>query len=61
MEKKLAISRKLASEMEYLEGEIQRQLSLNAVELTNNINRSNYAQTLSALLYIATNLMGVRT
>ena len=57
---KLGISRRIASEMEFLEGEIQRQLSINAIALTNKIKRSNYGQTIMALLYIMINIMGVR-
>lgn len=60
MENKLAISRRIASEMKFLEGEIQRQLSINAIALTNKIKRSNYGQTIMALLYIMINIMGVR-
>ena len=60
LENKLAISRRIASEMEFLEGEIQRQLSINAIALTNKIKRSNYGQTIMALLYIMINIMGVR-
>ena len=60
LENKLAISRRIASEMEFLEGEIQRQLSINSFALTNKIKRSNYGQTIMALLYIMINIMGVR-
>ena len=60
VENKLAISRRIASEMEFLEGEIQRQLSINAIALTNKVKRSNYGQTVMALLYIMINIMGVR-
>ena len=55
----LAISRRLSSEMESLLGEIQRQLSVNAITLTNNGKRFNYGQTIMAILYIMTYLMGV--
>ena len=56
----MAISRRLASEMEFLEGEIQRQLSVNAVALTDKVKRFNYGATISALLYIMIYIMGVR-
>ena len=55
----LAISKRLSSEMESLLGEIQRQLSVNAITLTNNGKRFNYGQTVMAILYIMTYLMGV--
>ena len=46
--------------MDSLEGEIQRQLSINAIALTDKVKRSNYGQTIMALLYIMVNIMGVR-
>ena len=46
--------------MAFLEGEIQRQLSVNAIALTNKVKRSNFGQTIMALLYIMVNIMGVR-
>ena len=46
--------------MAFLEGEIQRQLSVNAIALTDKVKRSNYGQTIMALLYIMINIMGVR-
>ena len=43
--------------MEFLEGEIQRQLSVNAVALTDKVKRFNYGATISALLYIMIYIM----
>ena len=60
MEKTLAISRLLASQMDSLVEEIQRQLTVNAAELTGKVNRANYGQAVSYVLYITTAIMGVK-
>ena len=56
----LAISHLLASEMEALVAEIQRQLSVNAASLSGKINKSNYGQAVSYVMYVTTAIMGVR-
>ena len=60
LEKTLDVSRLLASEMDSLVGEIQRQLSVNAAALTSTVNRANYGQAVAYVLYILTAIMGVR-
>ena len=60
LENTLVVSRKLASEMESLSGEIQRQLSINAVALTDQVKLFNYRKTISSLLYIMYYFTGVR-
>ena len=56
----LAISHLLASEMDALVAEIQRQLSVNAASLSGKINKSNYGQAVSYVMYVTTAIMGVR-
>ena len=55
----LAISHLLASEMDALVAEIQRQLSVNAASLSGKINKSNYGQAVSYVMYVTTAIMGV--
>ena len=61
VENTLAVSKRLASEMELLLGAIQRQLTVNAATITREGRRFNYGQTIMALLYIMTYLFQVRT
>ena len=60
LDNKLAISHLLASEMDALVAEIQRQLSVNAASLSGKINKSNYGQAVSYVMYVTTAIMGVR-
>ena len=56
----LATSHLLASEMDAMVAEIQRQLSVNAASLSGKINKSNYGQAVSYVMYVTTAIMGVR-
>ena len=46
--------------MESLLGDIQRQLSVNAMAITSKGRRYNYGQRIMVLLYILTYIMNVR-
>ena len=59
VENTLAISKKLSSEMESLLGDIQRQLSVNAVAIRTKGRRFNYGQTIMVILYIMTYIFTV--